>query len=157
MFEFIYLQGYRKCTCESWWVCRKEKEESKKEPEDYRRFFFIDNLSDTSVNRKTISTNSSIATKLEIFQTESQGPELQTKATELIATESIATKPEKPEPEVEPQEDNNASHSKGNEPVLAKYVRRHHTPYQIIRDKYEGTMTRSKLKCTCLLADCWCK
>ena len=57
------------------------------------------------------------------------------------------------EPKVEPQEDNNTSHSKGKEPVLAKYVRRHPTPDQIIGDKSEGTMTRRKLKGTCLLAD----
>lgn len=37
--------------------------------------------------------------------------------------------------------------------MLAKYVRRHHTPGQIIGDKSEGTMTRSKLKGTCLLAN----
>ena len=37
--------------------------------------------------------------------------------------------------------------------MLAKYIRRHHTPDQIIGDKSEGTMTRSKLKGTCLLAD----
>ena len=36
---------------------------------------------------------------------------------------------------------------------MAKYVRRHHTPNQIIGDKLEGTMTRSKLKGTCLLAE----
>ena len=37
--------------------------------------------------------------------------------------------------------------------MLAKYARRHHAPDQIIGDKSEGTMTRSKLKGTCLLAD----
>ena len=37
--------------------------------------------------------------------------------------------------------------------MLVKYVRRHHTPYQIIGDKSEGTLTRSKLKGTCLLVD----
>ena len=36
---------------------------------------------------------------------------------------------------------------------MAKYVKRHHAPDQIIGDKSEGTMTRSKLKGTCLLAD----
>ena len=36
---------------------------------------------------------------------------------------------------------------------MAKYVRRHHAPDQIIGDKLEGTMTRSKLQGTCLLAD----
>ena len=103
---------------------------------------------DTSINRKTIATNPSSATELEIVQTESQGPKLQ-----IEATESIATEPKQPEPKVEPQEDNNASHSKGKEPMLAKYVRRHHAPDQIIGDKSEGTMTRSKLKGTCLLVD----
>ena len=36
---------------------------------------------------------------------------------------------------------------------MAKYVRRHHTLDQIIGDKLKGTMTRSKLKGTCLLTD----
>ena len=35
--------------------------------------------------------------------------------------------------------------------MLARYVRRHHAHEQIIRDKLEGTMTRNKLKGTCLL------
>ena len=51
------------------------------------------------------------------------------------------------------QEDNNEVHSKGKELVLAKYFRRHHVADQIIRDKSEGTLTRSKLKSTCLLVD----
>ena len=36
---------------------------------------------------------------------------------------------------------------------MAKYARRHHAPNQIIGDKLDGTMTRSKLKGTCLLAN----
>ena len=55
--------------------------------------------------------------------------------------------------QVEIKEEDNAIHSKGKEPVLAKYVTRHHTSDQIIGDKSKGTMTRSKLKGTCLLAD----
>ena len=70
--------------------------------------------------------------------TESEGPEPQT---------------ELPESQVEIQEEDNAIYSKGKELVLAKYVRRHHTLDQIIGDKLEGTMTRSKLKDTCLLAN----
>ena len=50
-------------------------------------------------------------------------------------------------------QDNNEIHSKGKEPVLAKYVRRHHSTDQIIGDESEGTMTISKLKSTCLLAE----
>ena len=65
----------------------------------------------------------------------------------------MPTKFEQLEPEVEVQEDDNAIHSSGKEPILAKYVRRHHAPNQIIGDKSKGTMTRSKLKGTCLLAD----
>ena len=42
---------------------------------------------------------------------------------------------------------------KSKEPILARYVRRHHAPDQIIGDKSDGTMTRSKLKGTCLLAE----
>ena len=86
----------------------KTEIESKKEPKDYRRFVFIDTFPDTSVNRKTISTKPNIATDLQEVQTESQGPELETKV-----IESIATEPEQLEPEVEVQEDNNAIHSKG--------------------------------------------
>ena len=37
--------------------------------------------------------------------------------------------------------------------MLAKYVRRHQTLDQIIGDKPEGTMTRRKVKGTCLLAN----
>ena len=51
------------------------------------------------------------------------------------------------------QEDNNEIHSKGKEPVLEKYVRRHHSADQIIGDESQGTMIRSKLKSTCLLTD----
>ena len=51
------------------------------------------------------------------------------------------------------QNDNNGIHLRSKEPVLAKYVRRHHAPDQIIGDKSEGTMTRSKLKGTFLLAN----
>ena len=43
--------------------------------------------------------------------------------------------------------------SKTKEPVLEKYVRRHHASDQIIGDKLDWTMTRSKLKSTCLLAN----
>ena len=37
--------------------------------------------------------------------------------------------------------------------MLASYVRRHHAPDHIIGDKFDGTMTRRKLKGTCLLAE----
>ena len=57
-------------------------EESKKEPEDYRRFIFIHTILDTSNNKISVPTKLSVATELEIVQTESQGPELQTEATE---------------------------------------------------------------------------
>ena len=72
-----------------------------------------------------------------------------------MPTESEGPKPETkpPESQVEIQEEDNAVHSKGKELVLAKYVRRHHTPDQIIGDKSKGTMKRSKLKDTCLLAE----
>ena len=74
-------------------------------------------------------------------------------STESESTEPASTKPEQPEHEIEEQTDINETHSRGKEPVLAKYVRRHHGPDQIIGDKSEGTMTRSKLQGTCLLAD----
>ena len=64
----------------------------------------------------------------------------------------MPTKFEQPKPEVEIQNEDNAIHSKVKEPVLAKYVRRHHAPNHIIGDKLDGIMTRRKLKGTCLLA-----
>ena len=128
----------------------KTTNESNKEPEDYRRFIFIDTISDTSVNKRTVPAEPNLATELEIVPTESQESEAQTESTE---SQTITTEPELSEQEIELPEDNIANHSKGKEPVLAKYVRKHHTPDQIIGDKSEGTMTRSKLKGTCLLAN----
>ena len=55
-------------------------------------------------------------------------------------------------PKVEIQNEDSTIHSRIKEPVLAKYVRRHHAPDQIIGDKLDGTTTRRKLKGTCLLA-----
>ena len=45
------------------------------------------------------------------------------------------------------------THSKSKEPVLARYVRRHHALDQIIKDKSDGTMTRIFLKGTCFLIE----
>ena len=44
------------------------------------------------------------------------------------------------------------SHSKSKESMLERCVRRHHALDQIIGDKFNGTMTRRKLKGTCLLS-----
>ena len=81
-------------------------------------------------------------------QTESLGLESQPEA-----TKPMPTKPKQLEPEVEIQEDDNTIHSRGKEPILANYVRRHHAPDHIVGDKSEGTMTRSKLKGTSLLVE----
>ena len=54
-------------------------------------------------------------------------PKLHTNITEQALTKSEGPEPEQPEPKVEMQEYNNEVHSKGKEPVLAKYVRRHHS------------------------------
>ena len=56
-----------------------------------------------------------------------------------------------PELDTEVHDENNGTHTKSKEPGLAKYVKRHHALDQIIRDKFDGTMTRRKLKGTCLL------
>ena len=84
--------------------------------------------------------------------TKSKEPESHSEATKLISTkfEGPESQTEQPRSQVKIQEEDNAIHSKGKEPILARYVRRHHTPDQIIRDKSKGTMTRSKLKGTCL-------
>ena len=81
-------------------------------------------------------------------QTKSQGLESHS---EVI--EPMPANYEQPELEVEIWNEDSGIQSKGKEPVLAKYVRRHHAPDQIIGDKLEGTMIRSKMKGTCLLAD----
>ena len=58
----------------------------------------------------------------EEVQTKSQEPKAHIEATK---SETIATYPKPLEQEIE---DNSTKHSKGKEPMLAKYVRRHHTP-----------------------------
>ena len=85
----------------------KTEEESKKEPEDYRRFVYIepDTLPNTSINKEIASTEPSMVTELQEVQTESQGLESQSEATEPMPTES-----EQLEPEVEIQENDNAIH-----------------------------------------------
>ena len=135
------------------------KKKAKKEPEDYKRFIFIepDTVPVAPANHESSTPESSV-TKLQEVQTELHSDITEQVSTEQVSTESeesepISTEPEQPEPEVEMQEDDNANHSRGKEPVLAKYVRRHHSADQIIGDKSDGTMTRSKLKGTCLLAN----
>ena len=132
----------------------RTKEESKREPEDYRRFVSIehDTVPTTSTNQESSTPESSV-TELQEEQTEpvsTGSDEPEPVSTESEEPEPMFTEPDQP---VEEQEDNDEIHSKGKEPVLAKYVRRHHSADQIIGDKSEGTMTRSKLKSTCLLAD----
>ena len=89
--------------------------------------------------------------ELQEVQTESQEPESHSETTELVQTKPNEPKPqiEGPKLEVEFQIEDNTIHSKVKELELAKYVRRHHAPDQIIGDKFDGTMTRSKLKGTC--------
>ena len=58
----------------------KTEEERKNELEVYKRFVFIDTLSDTSINKKTTSTKPNIAAKLQEVQNESQGPNSQPEA-----------------------------------------------------------------------------
>ena len=127
----------------------KTKEERKKKLKDYRRFSYIepDTLPDTSVNKETSSTEPSIVTELQEVQTKSQGLE-----SHFEAIKPMPTNFEKPKPEVEIQNEDSGIQSKGKELILAKYVRRHHAPNQIIGDKSKGSMT-SKLKDTCLLAN----
>ena len=60
---------------------------------------------------------------------------------------------EQPNPEVEIWNEDSEIQSKGKEPVLAKYVRRHHALDLIIGDKLKSTMIRGKLKGTILLTD----
>ena len=50
-------------------------------------------------------------------------------------------------------DENSGTHTKSKEPILERYVRRHHASYHIIGYKSDGTMTTRKLKGTCLLAE----
>ena len=90
---------------------------------------------DTSINKETSSIEPSIVIKLQEVQTKSQGPESHSKATEPMPTKS-----EKLEPKVEIWNEDNGIQSKGKEPILTKYIRRHHAPDWIIGDKLEGTI-----------------
>ena len=107
---------------------KKYEEERKKVPEDYRRFVYIepDTVSSVLFNQES-STPESLVSELQIVQTE---PQQLSDTTEQVSTESestelIYTEPEHQEFEV--QKDNNEIHSRVKEPVLAKYVRRHHS------------------------------
>ena len=71
-------------------------------------------------------------------QIEPNGPESQTVGPEL---------------DIEDHGEVSGKNSKSKVPVLARYVKRHHAPDQIIRDKSDGTMTRNKLKGTYLLVE----
>ena len=63
----------------------RTKEESKKEPKDYKRFFYIelDTFPDTSINQETSTPESSSVTKLQEVLTKSQGLKSQSEAIEL--------------------------------------------------------------------------
>ena len=67
----------------------KTKEERKREPEDYRKFFFIepDTIPVTSVNHESTTPESSV-TELQEVQIEMHDPELHSDATEKVSTES---------------------------------------------------------------------
>ena len=58
-----------------------------------------------------------------------------------------------PKINIEDHEENSEANFKSKVPMLVKYVKRHHAPDQIIGDKSNGTMTRNKLKGTCLLVE----
>ena len=75
--------------------------------------------------------------ELQEVQIESQGPEPHLEPTELVQTKFKGPEPqiEGPELEVEVQNGDSEIHPKPKEPVLARYVRRHHAPNQIIGDK----------------------
>ena len=139
----------------------KSEEERKKESEYYSRFIYYEpNTFPNLFERKETSSPESIksptVTELEEVQIElhSEEPESHSEATNLVQTNSGGLKPqtEGPKLEVEIHNEESGIHSKPKEPVLARYVRRHHAPDQTIEDKSEGTITRSKLKGTCLLA-----
>ena len=69
---------------------------------------------------------------------ESEGTKLLPKQIESKDTKLIPDQTKLKEPELDIEV------GKAKELVLAKYVRRHHAPNQIIGDKIEGTMTRGK-------------
>ena len=68
----------------------KTKEEGKMEPEDYKRFVYIepDTLPNTFVNKDTSYTEPSKTIELQEVQTESHEPESHSEATKLILTKS---------------------------------------------------------------------
>ena len=106
----------------------RSEEESKKEPEDYRKFIYIepDTIPDSNANHESSTPESSVTEQQEV-QTELQSDATETVSTEPAEPESVSTEPDQPEPEIEVQENDNANHSRSKEPVLAKYVRRHHS------------------------------
>ena len=85
----------------------KSEEESKKVPEDYRWFVYIepDTIPSIPFNEESSTSKSSVTESQEV-QTELQQPELHSDVTEQVLTESeepepTSTEPEQPEPKVE--------------------------------------------------------
>ena len=89
----------------------RTEEESKKEPEDYRRFIFIepDTVPVAPANHES-STPMSSTPELQEVQTELHSDTTEQVSTESEGPELVATDPKQPEPEVKVQEDNNAIH-----------------------------------------------
>ena len=76
----------------------KAEKETKKEPEDYKRFVYFESYTLPGIfeNKETSFVEDNLVTELQEVQTKSQGPESQSKA-----IESMPTKSEQPELEVE--------------------------------------------------------
>ena len=74
----------------------RTEEESKREPEDYRRFFFIE--PDTIPVNQEFSTPESSVTELQVVQTKLQQPDLHSDATEQVFTKSEGPEPISTEP-----------------------------------------------------------
>ena len=120
------------------------------------RFFYYEpdtlpNLSERKEASPPESLNSPTVTELQP-ESQSEGPQSQSKATELPQEKIKSDGPESQTmgPELD---EINETHSKSKEPVLARYIKRHHALDQIIGDKSNGKMTRRKLKGICLLAE----
>ena len=111
---------------------KKSGEESNKELKDYRRFFYYEphtlpNLFERKETSYPKLPKSPMVTKLQKVQTKSQRLKSQLEDTKLVQIE-----PDEPEPQIglkleaKVHIEDSGIHPKPKEPMLEKYVRRHH-------------------------------
>ena len=137
----------------------RNEADSKREPEDYRSFVYIEEEEEASnklaPDAESQVSNAKRQTDAAEYQENSAEREQEPVELQENAAEHQDEVGELSEVEYDNiMEEPDEKEERRVEPILAKYVRRHHKPEQIIGDKDTGIQTRSKTKDpTCLLCE----